>query len=256
MNFNQFVDYAANTIQRYSPQLLTICGIASMGTAIIVAVKATPKVMKVVENAEKEKQEPLTKVELVKTAAPFYAPSALAAGVGVACIVGASRINMHRNAVLAAAYTLSESALQSYTAKTAEIVGADKAREISQAVALDRAKATPKPDENDIINNRISTYSHRVLCYESLTGRYFYSSRDLIDRAVNDLNRIMRDECFISMNEWFDTIGLTHTSLGDELGWSMERGYVDISYSSKLDDQSNPTLVIGYIEMPVPLHNY
>lgn len=255
MNVPKLATQAMASLRKYSPELLTLCGVVSMSSAIVFAVRATPKVMRAIDTEATTKNEALTTPEIVRVAAPYYIPTVIATGVGIACIFGASRINMQRNAALAAAYTMSETALKSYTAKTEEVVGKEKADEIRKAADIESMKVHSKPVETEIKNNSVS-YTSRILCYDSLTGRYFYSSKDIINRSLNEFNRLMRDECYMTLNDWFDMLGLDHTAIGDDLGWSMERGYVEIAYTSKLDDDANPTLVIGYIEPPKPLHDY
>src|SRR5699024_966817 len=163
--------------------------------------------------------------------------------------------HLHRNAVLTAAYTMSETALKNYTKKAEEIVGKEKADEIREKAQADAQLAVPQPvkaKSNDVI----IIDDDCIKCYDSLTGRYFSSNMNLIDKAVNEMNRLMRDECFMSENDWFNMIGLDSVLLGDDLGWSIDTGYLDISYSSRLDEKGNPALVIGYVQLPRPLHSY
>lgn len=67
-------------------------------------------------------------------------PAIMTAAVGIACIVGGTRVNARRNAALSAAYTVVEQTLNDYTAKTKEIVGDKKEKEIRDAIAADEIK--------------------------------------------------------------------------------------------------------------------
>ena len=67
-NVTKLVKRVTTSISKRSPEILTGIGIAGMVTAGVLAVKATPKAMLLLEEAEKEKNEPLTKMEVVKTA--------------------------------------------------------------------------------------------------------------------------------------------------------------------------------------------
>lgn len=69
-------------------------------------------------------------------------------------------------------------------------------------------------------------------------------------KAENELNRRMRDEMYISLNDFYYEIGLNRTSIGDELGWNIDNGYIDLSFSSQLADDGTPCLVIEYCVEP------
>ena len=232
--------------KKHSPEILVGLGIAGAASSVIFAIKATPKAVILLDEKKKELGvEKLEAKEIIKTAAPVYIPTAVSFAVSTACIIGASSVNARRNAALTAAYTLSESTLRTYRDKVLETVGEDKEREIRQAAAIEQQQKTPEP-KNLIVNNAAG----QIKCFESLTGRYFVSSRNQIDKAVNEFNRQLRDSMTISMNDWFDLLGLDHVVAGDILSWDIDRGYVETCYSSKLDDDGMPCLVVGYVEPP------
>lgn len=245
---------------KHSPELLVAFGITSMVSAVAFSIKATPKAVAILEKMDEEatEEEPVEPVDKAKAVIPIYIPTIIATGVGIACIIGASRINMHRNAVLAAAYTMSETTLAKYSDKIIEEFGKEKADEIRKATEIETMKDNPPPKEVCSFQNaQVSDIMSKKLFFETLSGRYFYSSVDNIKKAENEFNRLMRDECFMSMNDWFDMIGLDSTSLGDDLGWNIDtEGYVDLTYTSKLDENLNSAIVIGYTKLPKPLHSY
>lgn len=255
MKLNSLINRIKDETVKRSPEILVAAGIASMISATVFAIQDTPKVTKLLKDKEETKKAPLETEEKVKIIVPGYLRTIVASGIGVACIVGASSIRLHRNAVLTAAYTMSETALKNYTKKAEEIVGKEKADEIREKAQADAQLAVPQPvkaKSNDVI----IIDDDCIKCYDSLTGRYFPSNKNLIEKAVNEMNRLMRDECFMSENDWFNMIGLDSVLLGDDLGWSIDTGYLDISYSSRLDEKGNPALVIGYVQLPRPLHSY
>lgn len=255
MKFAKLINTFKDATVKHSPEILVAVGIASMVSATVFAIQDTPKVMKLIAEKEETQTEPLEIEDKVKIIVPGYIRTIVASGVGVACIVGASSIRLHRNAVLTAAYTMSETALKNYTKKAEEIVGKEKADEILEKAQADAQLAVPQPvkaKSNDIV----IIDDDCIKCYDSLTGRYFPSNKNRLEKAVNEMNRLMRDECFMSENDWFSMIGLDSVLLGDDLGWSIDTGYLDISYSSRLDEKGNPALVVGYVQLPRPLHSY
>lgn len=232
--------------KEHSPEILIGMGIAGAASSVIFAVKATPKAMFLLEEKRQELGvEKLEAKEIIKTAAPVYIPTAVSFGVSVACIVGASSVNARRNAALTAAYTLSESTLRTYRDKVLETVGEDKEREIRQKAAIEQQQSTPEPQ-----TLVVSSAAGQLKCFDSLSGRYFVSTKNEIDKAVNEFNRQLRDDMRISLNDWYDLIGLDTNKLGDMLGWDIERGYVETCYASRLDEDGLPCLVVNYVEPP------
>jgi hypothetical protein len=232
--------------KKHSPEILIGMGIAGAASSVIFAVKATPKAMILLEEKRQELGvEKLEAKEIIKTAAPVYIPTAVSFGVSVACIVGASSMNARRNAALTAAYTMSESALRTYRDKVLETVGEDKEREIRQKAAIEQQQKTPEPQALVV-----SSAAGQLKCFDSLSGRYFVSTKNEIDKAVNEFNRQLRDDMRISLNDWYDLIGLDTNKLGDMLGWDIERGYVETCYASRLDEDGLPCLVVNYVEPP------
>ena len=121
---------AANATKAFlvkrSPEILTGIGIAGMITTTIVAVKATPKAARLLEDLQAQKKEPLTKVEVVKSCWKYYIPAAATGIASVTCLIGANRVSVRRTAALAAAYQISETALTEYRDKVIETIGEKK----------------------------------------------------------------------------------------------------------------------------------
>ena len=83
--------------KKNSSTILTCMGVAGVVGTAVMAVKATPKALELIEDAKKEKGEDLTKLQTIVVAAPAYIPSALI-GVGtIACIIGSNVLNMSIN---------------------------------------------------------------------------------------------------------------------------------------------------------------
>lgn len=234
--------------KKHSPEILVGLGITGMVSSVVFAVHATPKAMVLLENRKQELGvEKLDAKEIVKTAGPVYIPTAVSFAVSTACIIGASSVNARRNAALTAAYTLSETTLKSYRDKVLESVGEDKEREIRQTAAIEQQAKTP--EEKTIIVDHTASNS-RLKCFETLSGRYFVASKTQIDKAVNEFNRQLMNDCSVSLNEWYDLLGLDQVRVGDLLGWDVDRGFVETCYSSKLDEEGEPCLVLNYVEPP------
>lgn len=233
-------------MKKHTPEILTGVGIAGMITTTVMAVRATPKALILIEDKKKEADvDELTAAETLKAAYKCYIPAAITGVASVACLVGASSVNARRNAALAAAYTLSESTLKDYQEKVIETIGEKKEQSVRDAMAKDKMDKDPVTNREVLITGKGKT-----LCYDAVSGRYFECDIDLIKKAEAKLNTRIRDEMYISLNDFYYEIGLTSVRLGDELGWNINDGYIELSFSSQLAEDGRPCLVVDYLVAP------
>lgn len=240
-------------IKKRSPALLMGVGIAGMITTTILAVRATPKALELMDERKQEDEtEELTPVEVVQTVWKCYIPAAVTAGIGIACLIESHKIHGRRNAALAAVYSLSESALREYQEKVIETVGEKKEAKIRDEIDKDRVTKNP-PSHNKVYE----TGKGNTLCYDSLSGRYFKSDMDQIKRALNNTNEQLLNDMYISLNEFYTELGLEEIEVGDFVGWDIQKGQIKLSFSSQLTSDTNPfisegipCLVISHINPP------
>ena len=245
-NATKFIKIAKNGLIKHAPEFLTAFGVAGMVTTTVLAVKATPKAIELLEEKKAEEQkDKLTPVETVKTCWKTYIPAAVTGAAAIACLIGASSTNLKRNAALATAYKLSETALSEYREKVIETVGEETEKTVRDKIAKDKIDNDPVSKKEVIIVEK-----DNVLCYDALSGRYFKSSINTIDKAVNVLNRRIISDMCISLNELYVELDLPTTNLGSELGWNIDDGYIEIDYSSQVTDDGQPCIVMDYITGP------
>lgn len=234
-------------VSKRSPEILTGIGIAGMISTAVLAVKATPKAMELIEEKKREEWlDKLSPVEIVKVAWKPYIPAIVTCVTSTACLIGASSVSAKRNAALATAYKLSETALTEYREKVIETIGEKKERTVRDKVAEERVKKNPVSKNEVII-----TGNGKTLCFDPISGRYFMCSIETIKRAENTLNKQMLHDIsgYVSLNEFYDEIGLDHTSVGDDLGWNTDQ-IIDIDFSSQLNDNGEPSVVLDYLVSP------
>lgn len=249
VNFAGITNMAKHFITHYSSEILVATGIVGMLTTTVIAVRATPKALRLIEEAKEEKGEELTKLETVKAAAKVYIAPTITAVTSTACIIGASKINRRRNAALATAYAISEAALNEYKEKVITAIGEKKEQEIQDAIAKDDIDRAPVHTKEVFITDKGNT-----LCYDVMSGRYFRSSMEALKSAICDLNFQMMDDVWVSLNDFYDTIGLKNTQNGDLLGWSVTDGKIQPQFSSQLSERGEPCLVLKY--NIAPSYNY
>lgn len=246
-DFGKIVNDLYLGFEKHSPEILTGLGITGMITTTIMAVKATPKALDVISDIKKKKhknKKEETK-EIVKKTAPLYLPSAVTCCVSAACIIGASTIHNKRNAALATAYTLSENALRNYKEKVIETIGPKKEQAIRDHIAEDRIK------ENPVTNNEVFiTKAGDTLMYDCTSGRYFTGDIDKVKRIQNELNARLMQEMYISLNELYYELGLKPTSLGNEMGFNINDGLINMDFSAVITDDNRPCIYIDYTVGP------
>ena len=256
VNLSKFARNVGFMLKKHSPEILIGMGIAGMVTTIVMAVRATPKAMERIDEISYDENDKCfvetTKLEKVKAAWTCYIPTAITGGLSIACIIGASSVNLHRNAALATAYTLSETALREYREKAVELIGEKKEQTIRDEVAKGKIQNDPVSKKEVVI-----TGDGDALCYDTISGRYFKSTAEKLRRVENNLNRRMRDEMYISLNDFYYEIGLGEIKMGYGLGWNVDKGYIDLDFSSQLTEDNRPCLVVDYKVAPIyDYHRY
>lgn len=249
-----FIKSTKTAMIKYSPEILTGIGIAGMITTTVLAVKATPKALALIEEEKlrrykEDEDDTITKKDIVKTCWKCYIPTALTGAASVTCLIGATSVNARRTAALATAYKLSETALTEYRDKVIETVGEKKEQAIREKVDEERIKKNPVSN-----NEIIVTGKGKTRCYDYQSGRYFESDIESIKKAVNEINRRMLINDYVSLNEFYDELGLDHTPTGADLGWRIDRGYIEPSFSSHIDAEGIPCIVLSYTT--APQHDY
>ncbi len=240
-------------IERESPTILTGLGIAGIATTVILAVRATPKALYLLEEeesaryADESKREPISKIDAVRLTWKCYLPATLVGLGTAACFIGAHSINLRRNAVLAGLYTVSEAALREYQEKVIEVIGHNKENKIREAIIDDKLK------ENPVSKNEIFvTGKGKVLFYDSWSGRYFESEMENVRRIQNDLNHrlLTGQEAYLPLNSFYYDLGIEDIDAGEDIGWSFDNGMLDIKFTTKIADNGIPCIVIEYQIQP------
>lgn len=211
--------------KRNSSTILTVMGgIGVIGTAVLAA-KATPKAMKLIEEAEQEKGEKLSKWETVKTATPPYVPAIILGSVTVGSILGANILNQRSQAALTSAYALLDQTHKEYKRKTIELYGDDAERKVREEIAKDHYDEDEFDEEYD---------DGKTLFYDEFSQRYFRATQEDLLRAKYEINKMLVDEYVINLNELYELLGLDPVDYGEYVGWNASQMY-EMFWSSWID---------------------
>lgn len=241
MTIKNLRDNVIKTVSDKSPEILIGLGLTGMLTSTILAVKATPKALDILEKEDRE----LSKIDKVKLTWKCYAPAAIGYCTSAACILGANSVNSKRNAVLASAYKISESALMEYRDKVVEVIGEEKEKEIRDSIAEDRVQQGPKQANGVLVTNKGDT-----LCYDMYSGRYFNSDMDSINRILNEVNYKLMQDNMISVNDFYEALGLNSINTGFDVGWNVDDGLIRLYFTSTLTEDGKPCLAVHFDNLP------
>lgn len=233
--------------QKYSPEILTVVGIAGFVVTVVLAAKATLKLEETLDTINERRREvnqdaqledpngrklftdgeikqKMTKVylkgglELTK----LYGP-AVGVGVGsITAILAAHGIMQRRQVALTAAYSILEKSFSQYRARVVSDLGEDKDREYRSGLIV---HAEVDKDGNKTITEM--TVSRPLNEYEFMfSGDTSYQwSKDLdynmffLTSQQTYWNDKLYSRGHVFLNEVLDALGLDHTTAGSVVGW-------------------------------------
>lgn len=241
-------------LKKNGSTILTCMGVTGVVGTAIMAVKATPKALELIEDAKKEKGEDLTKLQTIVVAAPAYIPSALI-GVGtIACIIGSNVLNKRQQAALTSAYIMLNRSYNDYKAKLVELYGKDTDDKIQQELMKEKIDVEPPYISSGAVIygstglEKICN-SEKALFYDTISERYFESTILDVYAAEYYLSRNFIIMGCATPNDFYDLLGIPQIPDGDVIGWSMEDGHcwLDFDHTKTVIDDG----LICYIITPV-----
>lgn len=231
-------------IKRNASTILTVVGGIGVVTTTVLGIKATPKVLLLLEEAKKEKEEKLTKLEKVKVAAPVYIPMAVSGVATLACIFGANALNKRQQAALMSAYALLDNSFKEYKAKVSELYDESVDLKIRDEIAKDRYEKTEIKDDEQLF-------------YDEFSGQYFTSTSVKVAQAEYRLNRDIHTRGWAELNEFYEYLGIDDFEKYNAYGWAESGNYeaywqawVDFSHTKKVMDDGTEYIVITMFEEP------
>lgn len=258
-SIGNFIKNSRNLAIKRSPELLVMLGIFGLGSAAYMLTKAVPKALQAIRDEVVEREDlgeqTSVNIEELPTMLPLrdkfrltwriYLPAAITGAISMTCIVGASAINYKRNAALAAAYALTETTFADYKNRVIEALGKEKETEIHNQVVKDHMDRQPPGSCEAVV-----TSGGHDLCYDLHSGRYFYSSKDLIKDAKNEINDMMTRNMYASLNDFYYELGLPPTGEGEMFGWNMNQGFLDITFGTQTAADGRSCTTILYYPAP------
>lgn len=189
------------TITKNAPSILTGIGVGGFVTATVMAVKATPKYQEerkiyncdymIGKDGEKTyapRETPLEfKDEAIIVAKHFWPEAIIIAG-SMACVLFANKLNLQRQAALAAACSISETALKNYKNKAIEVLGPkEEQKQIANKVKEDIVDSR----KEEILANKGLYPMDVIPMIDEYSGTMFYLSPEDVRQASRRFNQLL-----------------------------------------------------------------
>ena len=220
---NKFYHKSALFLRKHSPTILTCIGAGGVIGTTVLAVKATPKALMLLEDAKEEKGEELTKFETAIVAAPAYIPAAITGVATIACIFGANVLNKRQQASLVSAYALLENSYKEYRGKVKDLYGEETDLHIKKEIAKDGLKDYDIPEDDNV-----------KLFYDDFSHQYFEATMEDVQEAIYLLNRELVVKDYAYLNEYYELLGIDSPVEGWDHGWS-KGGYLTRYWQEWID---------------------
>lgn len=256
INLPPFAKKIFGFVSDKSPEILAIIAIGGVIDTARRAYKCSPKCHEILaakkkDYADCDKNDNATKRKVVwegvKEVSKEIAPVVIMGGITIASIIFSHHITKKRILALTAAYNLAEGSLKELNDKMQEVLGVQKARDIKDKIMADKIKENPAPVEGS--SEIMETGEGSTLCFDSWSGRYFKSSANAIERAINRISAEAMREMYVSLNEFYDLLHIRNAECGSGVGWRAEDaigGQIPITISAQLTDDQRPCLCIDY----------
>ena len=194
-------------LKAQSPIILTVIGSTGVVITAVLAVKGTPKALKLIEEAKTTKGDELTVGETVQVAWKPYIPAAISCVSTILCIVGANYLNIQKQKNLMSAYMLLDNAFKEYRNRVSERYGEEVDEEFS----------------HDLVRNQLEEMEGiytETLFFEFNSMRFFEANIHKVLQAECKA-KIQFEECgHLALNEYYSYLGIGPSPYGEAMGWS------------------------------------
>lgn len=219
MKGTRLLEQTALYLKRHSPTILTCVGAVGVIVTTASAIKATPKAIEILDSATNEKGDELTTFEIVQLVGPTYFPAIVFGLSTIACIFGANVLNKKQQATIVSAYALLNRTYQDYKGKVIDLYGKDGDENIRSEIVKDKFKDVD-----------ISASGENLIFYLEPYGKFFERTMAQVQDAEYQINRKFALEGEVSLNDFFEFLGLPRSEAGEALGWSQEASYDFYNY--------------------------
>ena len=253
---------AVTVLRKHSPTILTCIGASGvLGTAIL-AVKATPKAMSLIEEEKAAKNaengQKLTRMETIAVCWQCYLPAAVTGVATIGCIFGANVLNKRQQASLMSAYAFLNRSFQEYQNAVKEVFGEEGHQQVVEHLMVEKPKVPgiygSVWGENFDFGE---TDEQKRLFYDVLSKRYFEAKiSDVLLAELHTNRNFAINGGEISVQEFYSFLGLDTPEDLKDLCWYVSDYYyfIDFAHTKHYvdDGPEREPVECWSIEMPFP----
>lgn len=229
-----------------------LTGISAVGVVAtaVLASKATLKANRLYEaRLQYDENAKPTDKETIKETWKHYIPTAIAGAATIGCIIGINGVNKKQLAAMTGAYVLLDSTYKKHKDKIKEVLGNETFEKIRRGFIEDEMK------KNDISEYRTD---ENLLFYEEHIGKFFEKTMLEVQDAEYQLNRKLAIDGEVTLNDFFEFLGLDPIEIGDALGWSVETicdsnhpAWIDFEHELIETDDGLECRIITFVDQPI-----
>lgn len=243
------------TVSKANPKLLIAVGIGGFVTTAILTGKASIKANELINDKKEELHvDSLEPKDLIKTTYKCFIPPMVSGVLSTVCILGANSIHARRTAALATAYQVAQVGIKEYKDSVVELIGEEKEKQIAKRSVEKKVQKVEKIEKPscDIDLNKNDV----VLCYDVFAGRGFYSNKNKILAAVNEVNSRIYHENSASLNYFYECAGAKPSELGELMGWNTSFRRISVDIYGDVTKEGVPYLAVEFTRNSLPQYDY
>lgn len=224
-------------LQKNSPHILFVAGVAGVVTSTVLACRATLKLEKTLEDIQYD-IEGINQLEVVADSenphynkdkayayakggfelARLYAPAIAVGGVSLIALTGSHVQLSRRNTALTVAYTGLHQAYNEYRARVREHVGEDAERDLYHGVKLEKVEGS-KELARVVDPNNLSVYAKIFDESNPNWSKDPEVNRLFVQCQQNYMNHRLHAVGHVFLNDCYDSLGFDRTRAGQVVGW-------------------------------------
>lgn len=243
------------TVSKTNPKLLIVVGIGGFITTAILTGKATIKANEIINSKKEEMHvDSLEPKDAIKITYKCFIPPMVSGILSTACILGANSIHAKRTAALATAYQVAQVGIKEYKDSVVELIGEEKEKQVTKRAVEKRVTKMEKPEKQNC--DAELDKNDLVLCYDVFAGRGFYSNKNKIMAAVNEVNSRIYHENSASLNYFYECAGAKPNKLGELMGWNTSFRRISVDIYGDVTKEGVPYLAVEFTRNSLPQYDY
>ncbi len=224
-------------VRKRLPLIFSFVASAGVVATTVVALKTKPKSL----------PEDTTPKEKAAVYLKTYGPTVVLATSTIACIFGSYAVSKNHQAAIASAYTMLYTSYNEYQAKVKELYGEEAHKTVMDAIVKEKCKEI-EITASDCFGNSSLSIDDRAnpevvrTFYDPISERYFESTLSKVIEAEYHINRNFVLGALITLNDFYEFLGLSPTEYGETVGWFVSDGLYWIDFDNRmvtLDDSED-----------------